>query len=68
MSKMAELAMDVQNMLDDGYRPVTIATMLNVPVTWVYDVAEMQQEYDVAEMQQEKGNAEVFNPYNTVNS
>ena len=59
MSKMAELAMDVQNMLDDGYRPVTIATMLNIPVTWVYDVAEMQQE---------KGNTEVFNPYNTVNS
>lgn len=59
MSKMAELAMDVQNMLDDGYRPVTIATMLNIPVTWIYDVAEMQQE---------KGNTEVYNPYNTVNS
>lgn len=60
MSKMSELDIDIQNMLEEGYRPVTIATMLGVPVTWVYDVAEIQQE--------EKGNTEVFNPYNTVNS
>ena len=60
MSKISELSIDIQEMLEEGYRPVTIATMLGVPVTWVYDVAEIQQE--------EKGNTEVFNPYNTVNS
>jgi hypothetical protein len=59
MSKISELSIDIQEMLEEGYRPVTIATMLNVPVTWVYDVVEMQQE---------EGNTEVFNPYNTVNS
>ena len=60
MSKMSELDYDIQNMLEEGYRPVTIATMLGVPVTWVYDVAEIQQE--------EKGNTEVFSPFETVNS
>ena len=59
MSKMAELDLEIQTMLEDGYRPVTIASVLNVPVTWVYDVVEMQQE---------ESNTEVFNPYNTVNS
>ena len=59
MSKISELSIDIQEMLEEGYRPVTIATMLNVPVTWVYDVVEMQQE---------ESNTEVFNPYNTVNS
>lgn len=59
MSKISELSIDIQEMLEEGYRPVTIATVLNVPVTWVYDVVEMQQE---------ESNTEVFNPYNTVNS
>ena len=59
MSKMAELDMEIRNMLDDGYRPVTIASVLNVPVTFVYDVVETQQEKD---------NTEVFSPFSTVNS
>jgi hypothetical protein len=59
MSKMAELDMEIRNMLDDGYRPVTIASVLNVPVTFVYDVVEIQQE---------KGNTEVFSPFETINS
>jgi|LauGreDrversion4_2_1035121.scaffolds.fasta_scaffold171310_2 hypothetical protein len=60
MSKMADLDLDIQLMLEDGYRPVTIASMLGVPVTWVYDVAEKQQ--------QEEGNTEVFSPFETINS
>lgn len=59
MSKMAELDMEITDMLDDGYRPVTIASILNVPVTWIYEVAEKQQE---------ESNTEVYSPYATVNS
>ena len=59
MSKMAELEMDILDMLDEGYRPASIASILNVPVTYVYDVVEIQQE---------KGNTEVFSPFETVNS
>ena len=59
MSKMAELDMEINDMLDEGFRPVTIASMMGVPVTWVYDVVEMQQE---------KGNTEVFSPFETINS
>lgn len=59
MSKIAELEMDILDMLEDGYRPVTIASMLGVPVTWVYDVVETQQE---------ESNTEVFSPFLTINS
>jgi hypothetical protein len=59
MSKMAELDMEIRTMLDDGYRPVTIASVLNVPVTWVYEVADPETE---------KGNTEVFSPFETINS
>jgi hypothetical protein len=59
MSAMSELVIDIEEMLDEGYRPLTIAVMLSVPVTWVYDVAEIQQT---------EGNTEVYSPYNTVNS
>jgi hypothetical protein len=60
MSKMSDLDLEVRNMLEEGYRPNTIAIILGVPVTWIYDVAETQQELE--------SNTEVFNPYNTVNS
>ena len=59
MSKMSELVIDIEEMLDEGYRPLTISALLNVPVTWVYDVAEIQHT---------EGNTEVYSPYNTVNS
>lgn len=59
MSKMAELEIDILTMLEDGYRPVTIASILSVPITWVYEVAENGEE----EM-----NTEVFSPFETINS
>lgn len=57
--KMAELDLEICEMLEQGYRPVTIASVLEVPVTWVYEVAESHQE---------KGNTEVYSPFSTVNS
>lgn len=40
MSKMAEMAMEIEDMVRQGYKPVTIAAMLNIPLEWVKDVEE----------------------------
>lgn len=40
MSKMAELAYEIEDMLRQGYKPVTVAGMLHVPIKWVYDIEE----------------------------
>lgn len=40
MSKMAELAFEIEDLLKQGYKPLTIAAMLNIPVKWVDDVEE----------------------------
>lgn len=40
MSKMADLDLQIQDMLDEGLRPVTIAGLLQVPLEMVYDVIE----------------------------
>jgi len=38
MSRMKELAMDIEENLRQGYKPITIAAMLNVPLEIVEDV------------------------------
>jgi hypothetical protein len=38
MSKMGNLYLTIQEMLDNDYRPVTIAALLEIPVGWVYEV------------------------------
>jgi hypothetical protein len=58
MSRMADLELDIIDMLDEGYRPATIASMLGVPITWVYEAAENAEE----------SNTEVFSPFETINS
>ena len=40
MSKMADLDLQIQDMLDEGLRPVTVAGLLQVPLAMVYDVIE----------------------------
>jgi hypothetical protein len=40
MSKMKEMIAEIQSLLEQGYRPVTIAGMLKVSVDLVYAVAE----------------------------
>ena len=56
MSKMSELSLDIQGMLEEGYEPRTIARYLEIPVEWVYE--ELSQETD----------EELFSPFDTVNS
>lgn len=45
MSKMADLHMQIMEMLDEDYRIETIAAVLNVPVSWVYEAADEPMEY-----------------------
>lgn len=53
MSKMSDLALEISDMLEAGYLPVTVAKMLDVPINWVYETADATEE---------------FSPFETVNS
>ena len=46
MSKMAELDMQIREMLDGGVAPPTIAQILEVPLGMVYDVLESYPDPD----------------------
>lgn len=46
MSRMADLDVEIRNMLDEGLRPFTIASLLKVPLQMVYDVIESETEND----------------------
>ena len=43
MGQMSDISIDIQNMLEQGFRPATIASVLNVPLDWVYGVYERVQ-------------------------
>ena len=55
MSRMAELDIEIRNLLLVGTNPVTIARTLDIPVSWVYEFVVYDLEED-------------YTPYNTVNS
>ena len=44
MSKMSDLSLDIQTMLEEGREPRAIAQILEIPVEWVYE--ELSQEGD----------------------
>ena len=60
MSKMAELAYDIEQLYIEGFSPKTIAAQLNCPLEIVYDWLEST---GVAETQQDE-----LSPYSTMNS
>lgn len=60
MSQMSELAIDIENMLEQKIHPTKIAKQLQIPLTWVYDTLE--------NMDDTEGNTEVYSPFETVNS
>jgi hypothetical protein len=49
--------MDIELMLEQGTHPSTISAVLDVPVSWVYEVLEDAEKSD-----------EDFSPFITVNS
>jgi hypothetical protein len=57
MSKVNELYMDIELMLEKGTHPATISAVLDVPVSWVYEVLDDAEKPD-----------EDFSPFKTVNS
>lgn len=40
MSRIAEVLIEIEELLDAGHEPRSIAVMLDVPVEWVYQVEE----------------------------
>ena len=42
MSKMAELDLEIRNMLDEGLTAARISTLLDIPMQMVYDFVEAQ--------------------------
>ena len=56
MSRMSELSIEIQAMLEEGHQPRAIAQILEIPVEWVYE--EMSLESD----------NELFSPFETYNS
>ena len=56
MSRMSELSIDIQAMLEEGHEPRAIAQILEIPAEWVYE--QLLQE----------SNTELFSPFETVNS
>jgi len=59
MSKMAELAYDIEQLYIEGYSPKSISALLECPLTVVYDWLEA---VNVAADEEE------HSPYQTINS
>ena len=58
MSRMSELSLDIQTMLEEGHQPRAIARILEIPAEWVYE--QLSQESD--------NHKELFSPFETCNS
>jgi hypothetical protein len=56
---MADLSLEIQDMLERGSDPVTIAKILEIPITWVYETSENMNV---------ESSTEVFSPFHTINS
>ena len=57
MSKMSDLTFEISDMLEAGYLPVTVAKILEIPITWVYESANTGDD-----------GAETLSPFGTCNS
>jgi hypothetical protein len=57
MSRMSELDVDIQDLLEKGKSPMEVARELEIPVTWVYEAQEVDEDSD-----------ETLSPFATINS
>jgi len=57
MSMMSQLSYDIEQLYIEGYKPFTIATILEIPIDIVYQWIESEQ------LGQEQ-----YDPYETINS
>ena len=44
MSRLSDLSLQIQVMLDEGTEPETIARILEIPVAWVFVELPLEQE------------------------
>jgi transposase len=70
MSKVAELAYDIEQMYIEGYSPKSIAAMLECPLTMVYDWLESNSltEAKADAQSWDELEADEFDPFDTINS
>ena len=70
MSKMAELAYDIEQLYIEGYSPKSISVQLECPLSVVYDWLEetnvADTKADAAEWDELE--ADEYSPYDTINS
>jgi hypothetical protein len=57
MSRMSELDLDIQDLLEKGKSPMEVARELEIPVSWVFETQESVEEPQ-----------EVLSPFATINS
>jgi len=57
MSKMADMMLDIEMMIEDNIHPTSIAKRLDIPLSWVYDTLEQMEPSE-----------EELSPFATLNS
>ena len=57
MSRMSDLDVEIQDLLEKGRSPMDVARELEIPVSWVYEKPEAVEEPE-----------EVLSPFATINS
>lgn len=51
MGKINTLFLEIEQMLDKGERPINIATFLDVPLAWVYEVMDDSNGVDIPDQE-----------------
>ena len=57
MSRMSDLVLDIEDLIEKGKSPMDVARDLEIPVRWVYEAQEITEESE-----------EVLSPFVTINS
>lgn len=68
MSVMSELAYDIEQMYIEGYKPTTIAGLLECPIDIVYDWIESNNLSAGDEVEACYTMEDTYDPFDTVNS
>ena len=48
-----DIDQEIQNLIDEGLKPTTVAALLKVPLQQVYEVLYEEENYDTAELYDE---------------
>ena len=68
-TSLSEVAYDIEQLYIEGYRPVTIAAQLDIPLSLVYDWLEsINASADVDAEDWDELEADEYDPYQTINS